>query len=131
MTVIGLITEGDDQPFREETEGLKTWCHNNNLELNTTKTKELIIDFRRKQTETPPLLIKGTPVERVSSFKFLGVHMSNQLTWTFNTAAIIKKTQQCLHFLRLLKRNNLEEKLLVTFYSSAMKNMNVSSYSGR
>lgn len=92
------------------------WCQKNNLELNTTKTKKLIVHFRKKQqTETLPLLINGTCLERVNTFKFLGVHISDQLTWTFITTAIIKKTQQSLHFLGLLKRNDLEEKLLVTF----------------
>lgn len=91
-TVTGLITEGDEQQYREEIEGLTLWCQKNNLELNTTKTKKLIVHFRKKQqTETLPLLINGTCVERVNTFKFLGVHISDQLTWTFITTAIIKK----------------------------------------
>ncbi len=42
------------------------------LSLNVSKTKELIVDFR-KQHQRPytPLMISGTPVVRVSSFKLL------------------------------------------------------------
>ncbi len=32
--------------------------------------------------EYTPLMISGTPVERVSSFKYLGVNISEDLTWT-------------------------------------------------
>ncbi|KAI3376634.1 hypothetical protein L3Q82_017069, partial [Scortum barcoo] len=70
-TVIGLIT-GDDLRFaayREEVRALTSWCQDNNLQLNISKTKELIVDFRRRQREEhAPLSINGTTVERVSSF---------------------------------------------------------------
>ncbi len=32
--------------------------------------------------EDTDLMISGTPVERVSSFKYLGVNISEDLTWT-------------------------------------------------
>ncbi|KAI3366889.1 hypothetical protein L3Q82_009532 [Scortum barcoo] len=36
------------------------------------------------------------PVERVSSFKFLGTHISENLSWTTNTSSLIKKAHQRL-----------------------------------
>ncbi len=53
-TVVGLISEGDETNYRNEVLELTAWCTLNNLELNITKTKELIIDFWRKKTD--PLL---------------------------------------------------------------------------
>ncbi|KAI3366888.1 hypothetical protein L3Q82_009531, partial [Scortum barcoo] len=35
-------------------------------------------------------------VERVSSFKFLGTHISENLSWTTNTSSLIKKAHQRL-----------------------------------
>jgi hypothetical protein len=32
------------------------------------------VDFRKQQREHPPFHIDGTVVERVASFKFLGIH---------------------------------------------------------
>lgn len=78
------------------------WCRENNLLLNTTKTKELIIDFRRKGTNIRPLFIIGDCVERVSEFKFLGIHIEDNLTWSINTSSVIRKARQRLHFLRKL-----------------------------
>ena len=48
-----------------------TWCKANNLLHNTAKTKELIIDYRRKKTEITPLFISRDCVERVAYFQFL------------------------------------------------------------
>ncbi len=53
------------------------------VSLNVSETKELIVDFRKRQQQPyTPLMISGTPVERVSSFKYLGVNISEDLTWT-------------------------------------------------
>ncbi|KAK0150404.1 hypothetical protein N1851_008498 [Merluccius polli] len=42
------------------------------LDLDITKTKEIIVDFRRsRRTEHSALSIHGEEVERVESFKFL------------------------------------------------------------
>ncbi|KAI3352102.1 hypothetical protein L3Q82_020924, partial [Scortum barcoo] len=89
----------------------------NNLHLNVSKTKELIVDFRRRQREEhAPLSINGTTVERVSSFRFLGVHISEDLTWTHHTDFITKSARQRLFFLRRLRRLNMDSRILCSFY---------------
>ena len=53
------------------------WCPENNLSHNVNKTKEMIVDFRKQQRVHPPIHIDETAVEKVESFKFLGVHITN------------------------------------------------------
>ncbi|KAI3371986.1 hypothetical protein L3Q82_006856 [Scortum barcoo] len=74
-TVTGLITGVDEDGLQRGGQSpLTSWCQDNNLQLNVSKTKELIVDFRRRQREEhAPLSINGTTVERVNSFRFLGV----------------------------------------------------------
>ena len=48
-------------------------CQENNLSLNVRKTKEMIVDFRKQQREKAPIHIDETAMEKVESFKFLGV----------------------------------------------------------
>ncbi|XP_062843794.1 alpha-tectorin-like [Trichomycterus rosablanca] len=94
--------------YRQEVAYLSDWCRLNNLALNTSKTKEIVIDFRRtNEIDHLPLHINGEEVEMVESLKFLGVYMSDQLTWTVNTSHLIKKAQQRLFFLRKLKKAKL------------------------
>ncbi len=38
-------------------------------------------------------MISGTPVERVSSFKYLGVNISEDLTWTTHIQTQVKKAR--------------------------------------
>ena len=122
-TVVGLISGGDESAYRDDVRRLSEWCSVNNLTLNTTKTKELILDFRKNSADPAPLFLNGDCVERVHSFRFLGVHISDDLSWTTNTTAVVRKAQQRLHFLRVLRRNHLDEKLLVTFYRAAVESI--------
>ncbi len=70
--VLGLISNNYETAYLDEVERLTSWCQENCLSLNVSKTKELIVDFRKRQQRPyTPLMISGTPVERVISFKYL------------------------------------------------------------
>ncbi len=122
-TMVGLISGGDESAYRDEVEQLSMLCIENNLALNITKTKELIIDCRRKKTDIQPLFINGDCVERTSNFRFLGIHLNDDLTWSTNTTATIKKAHQRLYFLRILGKNLLAQKLLVSFYRCSIESI--------
>ena len=68
-TVVGLITENNEIAYREEFRTLAVWCQDNNLFLNVIKTKEMIVDYRKKRAEHTPILINGAVVEQVKKFK--------------------------------------------------------------
>ncbi|KAK3511482.1 hypothetical protein QTP70_008951 [Hemibagrus guttatus] len=122
-TVIGLIQDGDESAYRQEIEQLAAWCSRNNLELNTLKTVEMIVDFRRNTPALPPLTIMNSTVPTVASFRFLGTTISQDLKWDTHIDATIKKAQQSLYFLRQLRKFNLPQELLIHFYSAVIESV--------
>jgi hypothetical protein len=80
------------------------WCEDNNLHLNVSKTKELIVEYRKRRAEHAPIHIDGAEVERIESFKFLGVHITNKLSWSKHTKTVMKRARQPLFTLRRLKK---------------------------
>ncbi|XP_050959599.1 NACHT, LRR and PYD domains-containing protein 12-like [Labeo rohita] len=123
-TVIGLISNNDETAYREEIKHLATWCTDNNLLLNTNKTKELIVDFRKgRRGSHETIHINGMAVEPVSSFKFLGTHISEDLSWTTNTSSLVREANQGLFFLRTLKKNQLSLAILVNFYCCTIESI--------
>ncbi|KAL0195198.1 hypothetical protein M9458_008770, partial [Cirrhinus mrigala] len=82
--MVGLIRNNNETHYREKVAQLAEWCGANNLSLNVGKTKEVVMDFRRNSVDHLPLTIDGSTVERVSSTKFLGVHITEDLIWTTN-----------------------------------------------
>ncbi|KAM9834861.1 protein ABHD18 isoform 1-T3 [Syngnathus typhle] len=122
-TLVGLITEGDETQYRLEVDLLTTWCRDNNLLLNVDKTKEIVVDFRKGHTQHLPLTIDGAVVERVSSARFLGVHISEDLSWSTNTASLAKKAQRRLYFLRKLRRASARPAVMTTFYRGTIESV--------
>ncbi len=122
-TVIGLITDNDETAYREEASTLTKWCQENHLSLNIDKTKELVVDFRRQSREHTPISIDKTPVERVNSFKFLGVHITEDLTWSTHTDAVLKKAHQRLFFLRRLRKFGMSPSILRSFYTCTVESI--------
>jgi hypothetical protein len=55
--VVGLIIDNDETAYREEVRDQAVWCQDNNLSLNVSKTKELIVDYRKRKAEHAPIHI--------------------------------------------------------------------------
>ncbi len=122
MCIVKAVNR-DETNYRSEVSRLAGWCSDNNLSLNVEKTKEIVVDFRRVHSLHAPLTINGTTVERVSSTKFLGVHITEDLSWTNNTAALAKKAQQRLYFLRKLRRARAPAPIMCTFYRGTIESI--------
>ncbi|KAI5607308.1 hypothetical protein C0J50_7060 [Silurus asotus] len=102
--VVGLISNNDEMAYLQEVKNLERLCQENNLLLNVSKTKELIVDFSTKQERSyQPLNICRTPVERVDSFRYLGVHITQDLSWSCHINTLVKKARQRLYHLRRLR----------------------------
>ncbi len=129
--VLGLISKNDETAYLDEVERLTSWCQDNCLSLNVSKTKELIVDFRKRQQRPyTPLMISGTPVERVSSFKYLFVNIFEDLTWTAHIQTQVKKARQRLYHLRQLRKFRVSTSILKTFYSGAIESVLTASQCG-
>ena len=122
-TVEGLITDGNESIYREQVAKLANWCMDNNLELNVSKTKEVIVDFRTKPTNILPITINGEDVEQVDSFKFLGTTISKDLKWEVHISSALKKARQRMFFLRQLNKFRVGQQILSTFYRSVIESV--------
>ncbi|TWW76587.1 hypothetical protein D4764_13G0012490 [Takifugu flavidus] len=114
---VGLITDGDDGEYRGLIEDFVDWSLRNNLQINASKTKELVVDFRRSNNPpSAPVNILGKDVDVVKSYKYLGVHLNNNLDWTHKTDALVKSSKSRLFLLRRLRSFGVQGPLLNTFY---------------
>ena len=51
------------------------------------------IDFRKNQRCPKPVYIKGEAVERVDTYKYLGVVFDSKLSWKENINSVLKKSE--------------------------------------
>ena len=118
-TVVGCISK-EEAEYRAVVDNFITRCELNHLQLNTTKTKELVVDLMRTRTPVTPVSILGHNVDIVENYKYLRMFIDNKLDWTKNTEGLYKKGQSCLYFLRRLQSINICWTMLRMFYESVV-----------
>jgi hypothetical protein len=79
-----------------------------------SKTKDLIVNYKERRAKQAPINIDGAVVERVESFKFLGVHITNELSWSKHTKTVVK---------RILKRFGMSPQILKRFYRCTIESI--------
>ncbi|KAK1795729.1 hypothetical protein P4O66_001211 [Electrophorus voltai] len=62
-------------------------------------------------------------VERVDSFRYLGVPISQDLSWSRHTNSLAKKAHQHLYYLRHLRDFRLPSKVLRNFYTFTIESI--------
>ncbi|TWW80440.1 hypothetical protein D4764_01G0002550 [Takifugu flavidus] len=118
--IVGCVENGQEDEYRDLVERFVRWSRENLLQLNVTKMKEMVVDFRKSKSPPSPVCISGKDVEIVSSYRFLGVQLDNKLEWSINTDAVYKKAMSRLYFLRRLRSFSVCSRMLHMFYQSVM-----------
>lgn len=103
---------------------LEEWCNENNLVINTSKTKAMYFfkarDIKSKQAcsnSSAVLTIYGEVIEFVSVFKYLGVNLDCNLNFKLHYTSVEKKMNMALRRLYSLRRC-FSESVMKTFLSS-------------
>ena len=99
---------------------LKQWLDSNRLSLNVLKTKCLFTGTRRKISLLPSELhiyLDGHSIERVNSYRCLGVQVDETLSWEAHILEVVGKVAKVLAALRRL-RQICPQSTLVTIYKS-------------
>ena len=67
-------------------------CRMRNMRLNEKKRKDMVINFLKYQpTVITPIQLNSIVIERVSSYKLLGVIITNDLSWNYNIVTVSMK----------------------------------------
>ena len=111
-----------------ELEKLNDWFRANRLCLNVKKTKYILF---RPTTNYPKTIneniyLNGQQVDRVGnnqnekSFKFLGIHLDETLTWKYHTQNVCSKIARSNYIINKVK-NVIPKSSLKTLYSSLIQ----------
>ncbi|KAI4890846.1 hypothetical protein NFI96_032433 [Prochilodus magdalenae] len=112
------------RPQVRQGQPLSEWCYHNNLSLNISRTKEMIVDYRKLQRGGhSPLYINGAEMEWVSSVRFLRVHLTDDLTLSLHTNKVVRSACHRLFFLRRLRKFRLLPDILTNFYRCTIESI--------
>ena len=97
---------------------LAGWCTDNDLILNVSKTKELMLCNLRDNPVHCNLNINGNDVEQVESFKYLGTVLDRKLRFNENTAEVTKKARKRLYIMKKLYAMHISVPLRIQCYTT-------------
>jgi Domain of unknown function (DUF1891) len=90
------------------------------MQINHNKTKEITLGPLARR-DLDPLVVGGNNIERVVTFKLLGVHIDSNLRWNSHIDALAKRVNSRLYTLKQLKRSGLPEQDLLIFYTTVIR----------
>ena len=90
------------------------------MNINSCKTKEMLIGSISKDPP-PHLMLCGATVDRVTTFKLLGIRVSSDLKWADHVDAIVSNAASRVHFLKQVKRAGVPIRDLLHFYTAIVR----------
>ena len=110
--ILALMKKGDDlSNYFSVINAFVEWSDSDHLVINTEKTKEMVFD-PKSIGGIGPVVIHGVTISQVSSYKYLGVLIDDQLSWSTHIDRLCSRLQQRLHFLRRL--HGVNKKFMLT-----------------
>ena len=107
------------------------WSSDNDMRINTSETKEMVICLCRSRTyveSLPYIDINGTDIERVTQAKVLGVTISSDLRWNAHVDEIGAKARKMVYMIYQLKCAGINKNYLVRINVSVIRPAGVSNY---
>jgi hypothetical protein len=122
-TAISISDDPLDNSLQQAANDLNIWCHENGMQISSTKTKEMLIYFGKKYplNAVPNLLINDTTIERVTCFKLLGIYYNDTLTWSNHVSYIVSKACKRTFCIYQLVRAGINCKDIITVYCSIIR----------
>jgi hypothetical protein len=104
--------------LNKELAQIVTWLNVNKLSLNVAKSHYMVFRSRSRKVEVSDILtVNGTPIELVSSTKFIGVLIDSCLTWEQHIHVVKSKVAKGIGII-CKARKILDERTLITLYYS-------------
>ena len=124
LTALEIIPRNSPSIMQFIVDDVQSFSSDNNMKLNPLKCKEMFIDFLHYNScELQPIVTNGTFIERVKSFKLLGVFISDDLTWAAHCDFVIKKANRRLYALRQLKKAGVPASDIITIYCTLIRSV--------
>ena len=101
-----LVPATNSLSIPSEIQHILDWATANNLKLNNSKSREMIVHLPRRRKFFPnPIAIPG--IERVDRMNILGVTVSHTLTFHHHISALVAKCSRSFFALKTIRAHGL------------------------
>ena len=97
----------NDNGLNSEMQSIELWAGTNNLTLNRSKSREIIIYAKTRGNAVSAIPTLVLEIERAKSMKILGVIIQDNLSMNDHVNAVCQSASQSLYDLKLLKAHGM------------------------
>lgn len=100
-----ISSPDDHHIIQNDLQLISDWCKTWLMTLNSSKCK--IISFTRKHSVSNfPYHINHNPISAATTYKYLGIHLTSNLSWNLHVTTICATASKSLGYLRRTLRNS-------------------------
>ena len=94
-----LSSPSDIQELQDDVDRICEWISLNHLTINVAKSKSMCISRSRSSKLRFTILVNGSPLEKVKYFKYLGLWITDDLTWSRHNESVCCRARRQLGFI--------------------------------
>jgi hypothetical protein len=118
IVYIELLNKDQQSTLSTTANDMASWCARNELVLNASKTKDLCFSNLRFNPVCDDIVIDGTAIEKVESFKYLGTTLHCKLNFQQNTEVVVNKARKRLFIMKQLSALGTSEPIRKMCYTT-------------
>ena len=107
--------------LQQDISSVSDWVNTNNLSFNVSKCKYMIITRKCKPSLPTQLRIESSEIERVGSYKDLGVLISSNLSFTSHIKSVCSKARRFIGAIYCKFYRNTNNSALLNLYTALVR----------
>ena len=111
-----LSSPSDLAVFQHDVDLISDWISSNYLTANVEKSKCMLLSRSRLHRFNFVILLNGKQLECVKHFKYLGLWISDDLSWSYHIEAVCSKARRMLGFIYRFFSPHCDANTILTLY---------------
>ena len=117
-----ISSSSDYEDLQRSVDCVSTWSYENFLNLNQTKCKFMLISRKRNPVLClKPLQLNGVVLDSVQSFKYLGVMLTSDMSWSTHVSMVCSRARKILGVIYRQFYANATSAVLLQLYLSMVR----------
>ena len=117
-----ILSNSDYSYLQSDANTVQDWVNCNHMSLNPSKCKFMLISRKRNRINNPPMItINGQILESVPTFKYLGLLLTSDLSWSKHIEGACTKAKKILGLLYRRFYQHADQDTLRQLYISIVR----------
>ena len=116
-----IVSESDYTLLQLDVDALGIWSLLNHLSFNIKKCKTMVLSRKKQRTQSLPIILLGSQLDKVDSIKYLGLTIQSDLTWTKHIQNICSKARRLIGLLFRQFYHYAEPSTIKTLYLALIR----------